>query len=35
MKPFRFKTPGRLVDGDLELVLIGRHPADPVTKFSP
>ena len=35
MKPFRFKEPGKLVDGDLELVLTGRHPADPVKKYVP
>lgn len=35
MKPFRFKEPGKLVDGDLELVLTGRYPADPVKKYVP
>lgn len=35
MRPFRFKEPGKLVDGDLELVLAGRHPADPVKKYVP
>jgi tagatose 1,6-diphosphate aldolase len=35
MKPFRFKTPGRLVDGDLELMLIGRHPGDPLKGYVP
>lgn len=35
MRPFRFKTPGRLVDGELELVLTGRHPFDPVTRYFP
>lgn len=35
MTPLRFKAPGRLVDGDLELALIGRHPADPVKKHVP
>jgi tagatose 1,6-diphosphate aldolase len=34
-KRFRFRQPGRLVDGDLELVLVERIPADPVTKYSP
>lgn len=35
MKPFRFKAPGKLVNGDLELVLIGRQPADPAKKYVP
>jgi predicted acetyltransferase len=35
MKPFRFRAPGRLVDGDLELVLTSRHPADPARKHVP
>ena len=35
MKPFRFKAPGRLVDGDLELVLTGRQPADPIKRRVP
>lgn len=35
MKPFRFKAPGRLVDGDLELVLTGRRPADPIKRHVP
>lgn len=32
---FRFINPGRLVDGDLELVLVKKHPADPVKKYVP
>ena len=35
MKPFRFMEPGELVDGDLELVLTGRHPADPIKRYVP
>ncbi len=34
-RPFRFLKPGRLVDGDLELVLAARHPADPVKRYVP
>jgi tagatose 1,6-diphosphate aldolase len=34
-KPFRFRTPGRLVDGDLQLVLAKKSPADPVKNYSP
>ncbi len=33
--PFRFRKPGRLVDGDLELVLACLHPADPVKGYVP
>ena len=33
--PFKFIRPGRLVDGELELVLIRKRPADPVKKYSP
>jgi arginase family enzyme/predicted acetyltransferase len=34
-KPFRFLEPGRLVDGDLELVLAERLPANPSRKHVP
>ena len=34
-KPFKFINPGRLVDGDLELILVRKHPADPVKKSVP
>jgi tagatose 1,6-diphosphate aldolase len=34
-KPFKFLNPGRLVDGPLRLVLVGRYPPDPVKKYSP
>lgn len=34
-KSFRFLRPGRLVDGDLELVLIRTTPADPVKRYVP
>lgn len=34
-KPFRFLRPGRLVDGDLELVLVRTTPADPVKRYVP
>ena len=34
-KPFRFLKPGRLVDGDLELVLVRTTPADPVKHYVP
>jgi predicted acetyltransferase len=32
---FQFRRPGRLVDDDLELVLVGRQPADPVKGYVP
>jgi len=35
LKPFRFRDPGRLVDGDLELVLTARQPADPIKQHVP
>ena len=35
MKSFRFLTPGKLVDADLELVLVRTTPADPVKKYVP
>jgi predicted acetyltransferase len=35
MNNFKFREPGRLVDGDLELVLTGRHPANPIKKYVP
>jgi HAD superfamily hydrolase (TIGR01509 family) len=35
LAPFRFRNPGRLVDGELELVLTVRQPADPVKKWVP
>ena len=34
-RPFRFLRPGRLVDGDLELVLRRTAPADPVKRYVP
>jgi len=34
-KAFRFLKPGRLVDGDLELVLVRTIPADPVKRYVP
>jgi predicted acetyltransferase len=34
-KPFKFLRPGRLVDGDLELVLVKTTPADPVKRYDP
>jgi predicted acetyltransferase len=34
-KTFSFLRPGRLINGDLELVLVKRTPADPVTGYSP
>jgi predicted acetyltransferase len=34
-KPFEFICPDKLVDDELELVLTGKYPADPVTKYSP
>jgi predicted acetyltransferase len=33
--PFSFLRPGRLVDGDLELVLVHTVPADPVKRYVP
>jgi len=35
LEPFPFKEPGKMIDGELELVLAARHPADPVTGFVP
>jgi predicted acetyltransferase len=32
---FKFLRPGRLVDGDLELVLVRTVPADPVKRYVP
>jgi tagatose 1,6-diphosphate aldolase len=32
---FRFRNPGRLIDGDLELVLVEKRPANPIRKRSP
>lgn len=32
---FRFHNPGRLVDGELELVLLDKYPGDPVLKWVP
>jgi len=32
---FTFINPGRLIDGDLELVLIKKTPADPVKRYVP
>ncbi|MBL7132693.1 MAG: hypothetical protein ISS78_01215 [Phycisphaerae bacterium] len=34
-KPFKFINPGRLVDGDLELILVRKHPADSAKKHVP
>jgi predicted acetyltransferase len=34
-KRFKFLRPGRLVDGDLELVLVRRIPANPVKGYCP
>ena len=34
-RKFRFIRPGKLVDGDLELVVLGKHPPDPVKKHVP
>ena len=34
-RPFKFIDPGRLRDGDLELILTGKHPEDSVKKYSP
>ncbi|MCX5685056.1 MAG: hypothetical protein NT049_15435 [Planctomycetota bacterium] len=33
--PFRFINPGKLIDGDLELVLVRKTPADPVKRYVP
>jgi len=36
MKPsFKFLRPGRLVDGDLELVLVRMVPANPIKRYDP
>lgn len=32
---FQFCNPGRLVDGDLELILIEQYPGDPLTRRVP
>ena len=32
---FEFHDPGRLVDGDLELVLVERYPGDPAINYVP
>jgi hypothetical protein len=32
---FRFLKPGRLIDGDLELVLVRTAPADPSKRHNP
>lgn len=32
---FQFLNPGRLIDGDLQLALAAKHPADPVKKYVP
>ena len=34
-KAFEFLKPGRLVDGDLRLVLVEKHRGDPVKKYVP
>jgi len=34
-KDFTFIDPGKLIDGDLELVLVRKNPADPVKKHVP
>ena len=31
---FRFRNPGRRIDGDLQLVLVKKSPADPVKNYS-
>lgn len=33
--PFKFIRPGKLVDRDLELVLVRKTPANPIKKYSP
>jgi tagatose 1,6-diphosphate aldolase len=33
--PFRFLRPGRLVDGELELTLVRKQPADPAKGYVP
>lgn len=35
LKPLRFREPGRLSDGDLELVLIARQPANTIWRHTP
>jgi len=35
LTPFHFRNSGRLIDGDLELALTARHPADPVKRWVP
>lgn len=35
MKPITFYEPGKLVDGDLELVLTEKYPGDPAISYSP
>jgi tagatose 1,6-diphosphate aldolase len=32
---FQFYDPGRLIDGDLELVLVKKHPGDPGQNYVP
>jgi predicted acetyltransferase len=32
---FEFHDPGKLIDGDLELVLLDTHPGDPVLRWVP
>ena len=34
-RKFRFTSPGRLVDGELQLVLVAKHPAVPARKYVP
>jgi hypothetical protein len=34
-KPFSFLNSGRLIDGDLELVLVKKIPADPIKGYCP
>lgn len=34
-KDFKFINPGKLVDGDLELVVVKKHPANPAKKHVP
>lgn len=35
MKPFEFHDPGRLIDDDLELVLVEKYPGDPAMNYAP
>ena len=35
MKPLEFCDPGRLIDSDLELVLVEKYPGDPAINYAP